>query len=363
MTMSQLTVWKRIVVCLILWMPLALFMALPVPSFADLSSNASVYATGFNNPRGLKFGPDGDLYVVEAGLGGTNGPTACVPDPPSPFDPYLSGYTGQITKIDSLTGQKTVVAEELPSVLDNTNTVLGPVDVAFVNNKLYAVVFAGCARFFENVPTSVVRINQDKTWDIVADLSAFFRSNPVAEPPSDFGDFEPDGAPNGMVSVRGNLYVVEANSGQLLRVSIGGQIDRVIDLSVDHPVPASISYHGNFYIGSFGNFTNDFAGEVFKITPSGQKSTVASGLKPILGIVIHRGKLYVLESVDPFGSGAGRVLRLSHSGKNEKSEIIAEGFTFPTAMTVGPDGNLYVSNKGYAFGPGEGEVVRVEITD
>lgn len=31
----------------------------------------SVFASGFNNPRGLKFGPDGNLYVAEGGAGGT----------------------------------------------------------------------------------------------------------------------------------------------------------------------------------------------------------------------------------------------------------------------------------------------------
>src|ERR1017187_4532681 len=36
-----------------------------------LSSNATVFASGFNNPRGLKFGPDGVLYVAEGGTGGT----------------------------------------------------------------------------------------------------------------------------------------------------------------------------------------------------------------------------------------------------------------------------------------------------
>ena len=34
------------------------------------SANVSVFAEGFNNPRGLTFGPDGSLYVAEGGAGG-----------------------------------------------------------------------------------------------------------------------------------------------------------------------------------------------------------------------------------------------------------------------------------------------------
>jgi hypothetical protein len=36
-----------------------------------LSANATVFASGLNNPRGLTFGPNGDLYVAEAGMGGS----------------------------------------------------------------------------------------------------------------------------------------------------------------------------------------------------------------------------------------------------------------------------------------------------
>ena len=46
------------------------------PASAQPSSNVSVYASGLNGPRGLKFGPDGLLYVAEAGTGGPRRPPA-----------------------------------------------------------------------------------------------------------------------------------------------------------------------------------------------------------------------------------------------------------------------------------------------
>jgi len=39
-----------------------------VPSRATGSAVATVFATGLVNPRGLKFGPDGKLYVAEGGV-------------------------------------------------------------------------------------------------------------------------------------------------------------------------------------------------------------------------------------------------------------------------------------------------------
>ena len=40
------------------------------------SEKVTVFATGLDNPRGVTFGPDGNLYVAEGGLGGTQSTTA-----------------------------------------------------------------------------------------------------------------------------------------------------------------------------------------------------------------------------------------------------------------------------------------------
>jgi hypothetical protein len=48
----------------------ALIVVLVSPSAWAQSSGFTVVASGLDGPRGLKFGPDGALYVAEAGRGG-----------------------------------------------------------------------------------------------------------------------------------------------------------------------------------------------------------------------------------------------------------------------------------------------------
>ena len=63
-------------------------------------ATVSVFSTGFNNPRGLKFGPDGYLYVAEAGTG--VGTTLSCPER-SPDEPYMgSPVGGRISKVSPL---------------------------------------------------------------------------------------------------------------------------------------------------------------------------------------------------------------------------------------------------------------------
>jgi sugar lactone lactonase YvrE len=339
---------------------------------APLSANVTVFASGLNNPRGLAFGPGGDLFVAEGGLGGglMTTPAECT-QVPSPVGPYSGGFTSRISKIDPH-GVRTTVAGGLPSSQTSPalgSLVSGVADVAFVGDRLYALeAGAGCSHGLLGTDNSILRVNPDGTTTPVADLSQFLKSHPVAQPNAD--DFEPDGTWYSMAAVRGDLYAVEPNHGEIDRINPStGAISRVIDVSASqgHIVPTALAYKGNFFFGNLGTFPVTPGSEsLFKVTPSGQIKTWATGLTTVLGLVAgSRDRLYALESMTapgfpgPGELGTGQVVRIDPSGAQT---VIATGLSFPTAMTLGPDGALYVSNLGFGGPvPGLGQILKITV--
>jgi hypothetical protein len=323
------------------------------------------FATGLNNPRGLRFGPDGFLYVAEAGAGGTDSTTAAqCTQVPGPVGPYKAANLAQITKI-SPEGDKSIVASGLPSAINNLGFVSGVSDVEFVDGKLYALIDgAGCSHGHLDRDNSVVRVNANGSITQIADLSTFYQLNPTVNFEPD--DFEPDGTPYSMVGVRGDLYVVEPNHGSLDKVSLNGQITRVADISATygHIVPTTVSYNGNFYVGNLNTFpVVPGSSQITKITPGGQVKTWATGLTSVLGSAWDaKGRYYVLETTSVAGNPTpmtGKILRIDPSGA---MTLITDGLFLPTSMTMGPDGNLYVSNVGFGPPPvGLGTIIKVQL--
>ena len=165
--------------------------------------------------------------------------------------------------------------------------------------------------------------------------------------------------------MRGSLYAVEPNHGELDVISTDGEIRRIADISATegHIVPTAVAYHGNFYVGNLGTFPiEEGSSKILKITPSGHVETFVTGLTTVLGVAFdHEGHMYVLKNTTDnlFPTpGTGKVLRVTESGLEE----IATGLFLPTAMTFGPDGALYVSNVGFGPPPvGLGQIVRITV--
>jgi sugar lactone lactonase YvrE len=79
----------------------------------------------------------------------------------------------------------------------------------------------------------------------------------------------------------------------------------------------------------------------------------------VLALAFHGGKLYALEmstsAGDP-GPATGAIVRVQ---PGRPAKTIVSGLMFPTGMTIGRDGAFYVSENGFGFPAGAGQIVRI----
>ena len=334
-----------------------------------LPATMSVITTGLNYPRGLKFGPDGNVYVAEAGTGPTAlcSTRSCASLQPNVFSPYFGCATGgRISRIDPSTGNRVTVVDNLPTSVgtnaDGTKAdFFGPADVAFIGNTLYVLQSgAGCGHGVPSSTNGIYRINSDGSHTMIADLGSWSVAHPGAHNEPD--DYAPEGNWYSMAVAQNNFYALEPNHGNFVKVGLDGSIHEVVDISASegHIVPTAVAYKGNFFVGDVGVFPITGISSVFKITPSGIMKKIATGFSAIVGLVADKNSnIYVLEMTanNLFPTpGAGRIRKINANGTVED---VISGLNLPTAMAMGPDGNLYVS--GWGFGPPLGELVKVTL--
>ena len=330
-----------------------------------IMQTTKVFATGLNNPRGLTFGPDHQLYVAEGGVGGSNSTTCTQVIPP--VGPYTGSDDGSsISRINS-NGHVTTYVSNLPSsqtAITQGSLVSGVADVVFVGHTLYAIFAgAGCSHGVADIPNGVIKVSPNTSWSMIADLSSYQMNNPVVNSEDD--DFEPDGTWYSMINVNGDLYAVEPNHGEIDKITTSGDVSRLIDISAvkGHIVPTALTYNrGYFYVGNLNTFPAMGKSAVYKISMSGEIVDSVTGFNAVLGVAFDElGGMYVLENFtnNPFPTpGTGDIVRVDPSGTRQ---TIVSGLNLPTAMIFGPDEKLYVSEWGYGMPPGGGQILQISL--
>jgi len=345
----------------------------------------SVVARNLNNPRGLAFRSDGALYITEAGI---NEQGIEIPGP-APGVILDFGLHGSVTRVYE--GVQERIITDLPSItvdprgtqltpsVNGSSQTFGVSDIGF-DRKGDAYIVLGYAtnpihqsnlgKAGANLP-SLLKINLTPKGKVVSikKIADFAQYESQANPSND--DLVSD--PCSLLIQGNDTLVVDGGANDLLRVNKKGDISTEavfnpryfpnIDFPVQSvPTAITLGLDGAYYVGEFSGFPFlENVARIFRLKPGQAPQVFAEGFTQIIDIATAPdGGLYVLEYASHSllsGDPTGVLIHLSPSG--QRKTLVSDGLVFPTAMTIGTDGAIYVSN--YGSYSGIGQVVKIKI--
>jgi hypothetical protein len=350
--MNQTSIFGRVLTGIVLG--LCVFTGRPAAQPA-----VTVVMKGLDNPRGLAFGPEGALYVVEAGRGGP-GPCMVLRGQPRCY-----GATGALTRMWRGTQER--IATGLPSYADATGEATGPHDVSFQGRGgAYVTIGFGADPALRSgfgavgaLFGTLVHVSASGNWKVVADVSAY---ESAANPDGNLIDSNP----YGVLAEPGARIVADAGANALLEVKANGDISTLAvfparPLRSTDAVPTAVVVGPDraYYVSELtGVPFTEGAARVYRVVPGEAPSVFLQGFKTLIDLDFGPdGSLYVLEHATgpTFFGGPGRVIRIARDGTRS---VVIGGLTRPTSLVIDSDGTIYVSNRGISIGTGE--VLRIE---
>ena len=321
--------------------------------------------SGLDAPRGLAWGPEGGLYVTEAGDGTATGPCT-----PVATGSNCYSETGKISRL--YRGQQERVVTGLPSIFNTVRKdIVGPNDISFQGRggAFVTIGWGGNPALradLGSVASQVgvlLQVEPSGRWRVDANISDYEdEHNPAGGPK--------DSNPYGVRAVPGGRYVTDAGGNDLLFVAANGDVSLVAVFSpVPGPPPSNtaeavpteveVGPDGALYVSLLTGapFTAGVAG-IYRVVPQQAPELVEGGFKTVIDFAFGPdGSMYVLEhaSSPTFFGGPGRLTKVA---PDHSRTVITTALNRPTAVIVDEDGVIYVSNNGVSVGTGE--VLRIQ---
>lgn len=341
-------------------------------------------ASGLDNPRGVAFLPNGTLAVAEAGHGGdvcfgTGGTPPCL------------GTSSQISAIDLATGSHTPIVSGLFSVLEpeGGGSVIGAAGLSVQGGRLLLslgespapLADASCTGLASDCAAvlataraeagQLLKVTPSGSWKALAGVGSFDYDFTAANPGDGTYGEEIDANPYGVLAMPSGTYVADAGANTLDWVGNNGDISILYRFPVPNPpqpfptdgVPTCIAQ------GAGGLIVGDLAGRIWSV--NGTNATLLSGQvndRHFTGCAADAaGNVYLVSMFSGLfpNPGTGSVVELAANSSGSVSTI-ASGLVFPNMITIGPDGQFYVSvnsvcpaTPGGACGPLTGGVIKI----
>lgn len=340
----------------------------------DSMTQGEVVAEGLNGPMGVLIDPNGDLWVVDSGLGGETEVEG--------FDftgQAITGNYGPTARIVKVSLADGVMAEVATlTSMSNGMENEGGSRLALLDGVLYATgagwhpaVIPSTAEAPLPGTGSLWRIEADGTVSEASPLWQLERdNNPVSA--------EVDTHPYGLLAgPDGNLWVADAGMNALLKVDPATGAAEIAATFAPIPgvfpnpnydnemltdaVPTGVAVaDGAIYVSylSGGPFIPGSA-KVVAVAEDGMVSDYATGLTMLTDLRTGPdGALYATQ----FGlfteqgpvPGSGAVIRIQ---PGDASEVVVPGLMFPTSLDFNADGDAFVTVNGVGA-PGSGQVVK-----
>lgn len=370
------------------------------------TTSFAVLADGLDNPKGLSFDSEGTLYCTEAGTGGSG---SRIPSPSGQGDLYY-GSSGAIVKIKNGTVKRILTG--LPSLAfpDGTGAA-GPHDIKFDATGKPYVLLGYAADPALRDPTlgdtdlgKIITPNFDtNSWTTVADIAHYeLTHNPDAS--------EIVSNPLALFIDGREIVVVDAGANDLLSVGTdGSQLQTLAVLpkqTVTNPifpgfssqnfdkghvpppsayrdalpsqiaiqsVPTSVAKgpDGAYYVTTFTGFPfPEGEAKIYRVDTDGQLTVYADGFTQLIDLAFDaQGNLYVLQHMNSSGwkgKPEASLIKIVQDGDgqspasgNARTIVLSgDGLETPSALTIGPDNDLYLINRGGM--PGKGQVIRID---